>query len=285
MKRSREWELHGPADKDGEKYESSIFEAGGYKWRLCFYPKGNKKRGGEDYISLYLKLAETSTLPSCWEIYARFKFFVFDQLRGQYLTIKEGGESTRRFEETKNEWGLVQMLSLETFEDDSNGYLVDDSCILGAEVFVSKHAGRVECLSFIKKPEDNKFRWEIEKISTLNDYYYDSKNFIVEGSTWKIHIYPKGDTSEANGGVSAFLCWDGGQESDDKVYAEFKFMVKNKLGDNLLERAAKYWFGTSADSWGWPKFIELKDLEGLVEDDRLILEAEIVVTSATKNLP
>ncbi|OMP09155.1 TRAF-like family protein [Corchorus olitorius] len=313
MDRFREWGLIGPADTDeivritrdnrpdhftlkiesysmlckaGENYESSIFEIGGYKWRLCFYPKGNKKRGGEGHISLYLKLVVTSTLPYNWEINATFKFFVYDQLRDNYLIIEERGESTRRFGETKSEWGLAKLLSLEAFKDVSKGYLVDDCCILGAEVFVSKHAGRVECLSFINNPYDNIFTWEIENFSTLDDVFYESKHFIVEGNTWKIGIYPKGFNSEANGGLSALLILvNGGQEYDKKVYAEYKLMVKDKLGDNLLEHAAKYWFSTSEDSLGWPNFIELKDLEGLVEDDRLILEAEIVVTSATKNLP
>ncbi|OMP09141.1 TRAF-like family protein [Corchorus olitorius] len=259
MKRSSMSEFNGPDDQDEivritrdrqpehfllkiesysmlcqtEKYESGIFEAVGHKWRLCFYPKGNAKRGGEGHISLYLKLADTSNLPYGWEIIASFKVFVFDQLRDQYLIIEEHCETTRRFQETKSEWGLAKLLSLETFEDISNGYLVDDCFILGAEVFVSKHAGcRVECVSFINKPTDNFFTCEIENFSTLDKEYYESKHFIVQGTTWKIGIYPKGRTLQAKGGLSAFLYWvhdNGGSASDEKVYAEFKFRQNTGL--------------------------------------------------------
>ncbi|KAI5346079.1 hypothetical protein L3X38_013958 [Prunus dulcis] len=40
-----------------EKYESGVFEAGGYKWKLVFYPNGNKSRNVKEHISLYLVLA------------------------------------------------------------------------------------------------------------------------------------------------------------------------------------------------------------------------------------
>ncbi|KAF3963571.1 hypothetical protein CMV_012060 [Castanea mollissima] len=33
-----------------EKYESGVFEAGGHKWRLSLYPKGNKKMNGTGHI-------------------------------------------------------------------------------------------------------------------------------------------------------------------------------------------------------------------------------------------
>ncbi|OMP09154.1 TRAF-like family protein [Corchorus olitorius] len=209
----------------------------------------------------------------------------------------EGGESTRRFEETKSEWGLAQLLSIETFEDVSNGYLVDDCCILGAEVFVSKHAGRVECVSFINKPDDNIYTWEIEKFSTLNAYYYDSEHFIVQGRTWKIRIFPKGyNTLQAKGGLSVYLHWvhnnnNGGSASDEKVYAEYKFRVKNqKLDKSLQEYTGKAWFSCGPlDNWGLHEFISRDNLKdsskAFVVEDRLILEAEIVVTSTTKSLP
>ncbi|XP_058216708.1 uncharacterized protein LOC131327573 [Rhododendron vialii] len=46
-----------------EKYESDDFEVGGYKWGLCFYPNGNKKRNGDGHISLYLVIRDTDKLP------------------------------------------------------------------------------------------------------------------------------------------------------------------------------------------------------------------------------
>ncbi|OMO52289.1 Integrase, catalytic core [Corchorus capsularis] len=136
---------------------------------LCFYPKGNNKSGGDDHISLYLKIAETSTLPYGWEVLAEFEFFIFDQLRDTYLTIQEA--EVRRFQKTKTEWGITRLLSLDIFKDISYGYLLDDCCVFGVEVVVIKHIGRIECFKLIK-PLNNSFTREIKKFSTLRKEDY-----------------------------------------------------------------------------------------------------------------
>ncbi|EOX96392.1 TRAF-like family protein [Theobroma cacao] len=126
-----------------EKFESGVFEAGGYKWRLLLYPKGNKKSNGGDCISLYLQIAETEKLPPAWEVNVSFRLFVFDQIRDKYLTIEDNG-AVKRFHQMKTEWGFDQLLFLESFNDPSNGYLVDDSCVFGAEVFVTEQTRKLE---------------------------------------------------------------------------------------------------------------------------------------------
>ncbi|XP_016498021.1 ubiquitin C-terminal hydrolase 12-like isoform X1 [Nicotiana tabacum] len=46
-----------------EKYSSPYFEAGGYKWKLVFHPKGNKNKNAEGkHVSIYLMMAEASSL-------------------------------------------------------------------------------------------------------------------------------------------------------------------------------------------------------------------------------
>ncbi|CAH2042942.1 unnamed protein product [Thlaspi arvense] len=77
-------------EEDIEKCESDDFEAGGYKWRLCLYPKGNKERNGNGYISLYLVISDTRNLPHGWEVNAQFRLFVYNHIENKYLTI-EGG--------------------------------------------------------------------------------------------------------------------------------------------------------------------------------------------------
>ncbi|KAA3486081.1 BTB/POZ and MATH domain-containing protein 3 isoform X2 [Gossypium australe] len=59
--------------------------------------------------------------------------------------------SIRRFHQSKTEWGVSRLLSLDISDNVSMGYLVDDSCIFGAEIFVIKHSGKMECLSMVKK--------------------------------------------------------------------------------------------------------------------------------------
>ncbi|KDP35771.1 hypothetical protein JCGZ_10728 [Jatropha curcas] len=77
------------------------------------------------------------------------------------LTIKDeetdGKERIRRFRGTKREWGLDQFVSLDAFYDASNGYLVDDGCIFGAEILVIECTGKSkgECLSIVKEIAKN----------------------------------------------------------------------------------------------------------------------------------
>ncbi|OMP09152.1 TRAF-like family protein [Corchorus olitorius] len=246
------------------------------------------------FLSFAPAIASNIIYSSCfcgWEVLAKFEFFILDQLRGNYLNIKES-ETRRCFQPTKTEWGLAKLLSLEIFNDLSNGYLVDDCCILGAEVYVTKSTGRMECFSLVDTPDRNSYTWDIENFSTLGPSRYESKHFIVQGTTWRIDIYPKG-TSKSRGGLAAFLSWvkNGGQDSDDEVYAVYEFRIKDRLG-NILQGytdTAKHKFCSSSQSFGWPEFISRKDLEdnskNFLVEDRLILEAEIISMSVTKSLP
>ncbi|KHG08693.1 Ubiquitin carboxyl-terminal hydrolase 12 -like protein [Gossypium arboreum] len=46
-----------------------------------------KYNNRNDHISLYLKVADTTSLPFGWEVNAQFSFLELDQLRDKYLTI------------------------------------------------------------------------------------------------------------------------------------------------------------------------------------------------------
>ncbi|XVF73488.1 hypothetical protein PTKIN_Ptkin12aG0205200 [Pterospermum kingtungense] len=210
------------------KYESGVFQAGGYKWNLRFYPKGNSLGTENHHISLFLKLAETESLPCGWEVNAKFKLFVFDQIRKNYLTIQDVDEGIRCFDEKITAWGLSRMLSFETFNDDSNGYLVDDCCIFGVEVFVVKRACKMESFSIVEKPFNHIFTWEIENFSQLDKEFYFSEGFVVEGTVWKLLIYPKGQSYSKGEALSVYLHYNGTAclPRNQKVYANFILRVK-----------------------------------------------------------
>jgi hypothetical protein len=90
----------------------------------------------------------------------------------------------RRFHKLKTEWGFAQLLSHDTLNDSSNGYLLDDTCVFGVEVFVIKGTGRGETLSMINQPQPNYFTWRIDNYTTLKDKVYYSEQFTVEGRRW-----------------------------------------------------------------------------------------------------
>lgn len=86
----------------------------------------------------------------------------------------------RRFHGLKLEWGFDKFIPLEVFNDASNGYLVDDTCVFGAEVFVKeKNLVRGESLSVIKNTStcNYKYAWKIENFSKLEATFFESGVF------------------------------------------------------------------------------------------------------------
>ncbi|KAJ0093127.1 hypothetical protein Patl1_24768 [Pistacia atlantica] len=145
-------QLFSLLSETAEKYESAEFEAGGYKWKLVLHPNGNKSKNVEDHISLYLAMADVTSLPPGWE-------------------------------------------------------LVDDTCELGAEVFVRKErsTGKGECLKMIKDPSGFNHLWKIENLEKLDSDYYDSREFTAAGYKWKMQLYPKGRDSGTGSHLSLYL--------------------------------------------------------------------------------
>ena len=86
----------------------------------------------------------------------------------------------------KLEWGFDQFIPLKIFNDDGNGFLVDDTCVFGAEVFVCKErsSGKGECLRMIKDPIMGKHSFWIDNYSKLGSEYIESNEFIVGSQKW-----------------------------------------------------------------------------------------------------
>lgn len=77
----------------------------------------------------------------------------------------------------KTKWGITQCIDLKSFHDPLNGYLIDDTCIFGAEVFVVKCVSKGECLSMIKEPAACYYLWKITEFSKLINETYESEPF------------------------------------------------------------------------------------------------------------
>ncbi|KAJ6860214.1 MATH domain and coiled-coil domain-containing protein [Populus alba x Populus x berolinensis] len=271
-----------------EQYESREFEASGYKWKLVLYPNGNKSRNGDGYISLYLVIADTTGFPPGWEINVIFNLFVYDQIQDKYLTIGDG--RLRRFCAIKNQWGFPQVLPLNTFNNASNGYLIDDSCVFGAEVFVIKSEGKGEHFSMIKDPSDGTFTWEVEYFSGLTEEFYYSKVYLAGGHKWKLKLFPKGDIKQRGKFLSLFL------ELDDctkyhtgwKLFVEFTLRIKDQVQSQHHEQTIHKWFSASVKNWGLPSFKSLTDIKNpsnnFIVNNTLIVEGVLHRLSVLKHL-
>nr|XP_015867875.1 MATH domain and coiled-coil domain-containing protein At3g58370-like [Ziziphus jujuba var. spinosa] len=268
-----------------EKYDTNVFEVGGYKWRLSFYPNGDKKNNGSGYISLYLVIAETDTYAPGWKVNVDFKFLVYDQREDKYLTVQDDNGAVRRFHAMKKEWGIAQLLPLQTFKNPAFGYLVNDSCVFGVEVLIISYTGNWESISLVKEPNNGAFTWKIENFSKLNELFYYSNVFNVEGINWKLRVYPKGDGKAKDTSFSFYLTlqdW-GSRPMKKAVYAEYNLRVFNQLNDDEhVEKIGSNWFKHET-GWGFRSFMSLRDLrdasKGFIVRDTLIVDIVFLVIS------
>ncbi|CAL5329411.1 unnamed protein product [Camellia sinensis] len=246
-----------------ENLESGVFEAGGYKWKLSLYPNGNKKRNANGHISLYLAIAETKTLPVGWEVNVNFKLFVYDHIRDKYLTVQDAEGGIRRFHWMKTEWGFDELVLLSTLNDASNGYLFEDCCVFGAEVFVIKHSGKGECISMMKDPLKGTYTWKIDKFSKIVNENVLSEEFVVGGHKWMLLLYPKGIGTSKGFYLSVFLHLADSKNlpSKRKLYAEYKLRIKNQINIKHFEsEVLTNWFSSPSQTFGFTNFMSLNDL-------------------------
>ncbi|XP_022146379.1 ubiquitin carboxyl-terminal hydrolase 12-like [Momordica charantia] len=226
---------------DCDRYESRIFNAGGYKWKLAMYPTGDVKRNGShDHISLYLVKAEDDIPTS--EVNVVFTFLVYDSLKDKYLAVQDG--IVRRFHAIKTEWGFEKLISLDTFNDSSNGFLVDDCCAFGVDVVVMK----------------------------------------LEGYRWKLWLYPKGCSNAETGFLSLYLILDSSKEilQGSKVYVEYELALLSQLGAEPEKETYNYWFAGGGPNF--ISLSELKKpLKGYLHNDTLKVEVKINVISTSKS--
>ncbi|XP_052185490.1 uncharacterized protein LOC127797044 [Diospyros lotus] len=265
-----------------EKYSSDKFEAGDYKWRLTIYPSGNKDRGGQGHISIFLTLADTSSLPVGWELHAIFNFFVYDQLRDKYFSLMDN--QLRRFHAMKTEWGEVKFMELQVFGDASNGYLINDACVFGAEVFILKQTRKAECLLTFGKPNVGSYTWTVNRFSTFTLDCYESPRFVAGGHRWRILMYPHGRDDGKGNSVSMFLLVDESSLPTDTrlvVRCIIRMLDQNVSKADPFEFTGDNHFGASNLVWGAPKFMPLAMLsdpnQTYLVGDTCIIEADVTL--------
>lgn len=86
----------------------------------------------------------------------------------------------------KTEWRIPKFIDLVTFKDPSKGYLINDACVFGAEVFVLNATTKGDCLSLIHRPVKGSYTWKFGKFSSANLKLYESQPFGVGNYKWYI---------------------------------------------------------------------------------------------------
>lgn len=267
------------------KYESGVFEAGGYEWSLCLHPQGDPDHEGNDpgFMSLYLSMEEPNKLGDDERIVVDYKFFAFNYEKWTYVIFTEKGKELRAFSKAKTKLGLPNFLTLETFNDPENGYCKDDHCIFGAEVMVSKSKRKMETLTIVKDPPQNTITCEIRQFSTSSKHPQYSKAFKVGGWDWKLKVFRRRNGAEQGKWLSVYLQAQG-LRPRIKMYVEAKLRVLNKTDtNNYKEETVSGWLSDKTCNCGRPKFMPWEDLEkpngGFVNEKELSFEVKILVIS------
>lgn len=255
-----------------EKHESRDFVTGNYKWRLIIYPNGRESKNEGDHISVYLSVAEIDSLPADWEINANLSIFLHNQISNNYLCFRG---KARRFDAKNLKWGFS--ISKRVLTQPSNGYLVDDECAFGAEVFLSKTTQAInECLSL--------HDWKIFDYSKLKGVW-NSRYFLAGGLRWKMKLYPNGNGTGAEGKtVSIYLeCAESKSFAPhEKVKADFCIRIRNNLPHHShYYKSTSHWFTSDKDDWGFAAFMSISDMvdpdKGFIVNDSCYLETQITV--------
>ncbi|XP_039061183.1 ubiquitin carboxyl-terminal hydrolase 12-like isoform X2 [Hibiscus syriacus] len=125
------WTIENFSRLNTKKHYSDIFGVGGYKWRVLIFPKGNNV----DHLSMYLDVADSSTLPYGWSRYAQFSLAVVNQVHNKYSIRKD---TQHQFNARESDWGFTSFMPLSDLYDPSKGYIVNDTVVVEAEVVVRK---------------------------------------------------------------------------------------------------------------------------------------------------
>ncbi|KAL5564635.1 hypothetical protein UlMin_027799 [Ulmus minor] len=245
-----------------DKYESAAFKAGGYEWKLVVYPNGNKSKNVKENISVYLAMAAIESLQIGWEVHAVLRLFLLDQNNNNYMVLQDVVGKERRFHRMKLEWGFDEFIPLKTFNDGTNGFLVDDICVFGAEVFVCKERSREkgECFQMIKNPILIKHTWRVDNFSKLT------------GLGTHVSLYLALESPPPN----------------SKIYVEFTLRCIDQLTADHLYGKATGWFNASNkdQQYGCPTFATVGNFSspdwGLLVKDTCIFEAEVTVHRVSK---
>ncbi|PWZ40553.1 Ubiquitin carboxyl-terminal hydrolase 12 [Zea mays] len=137
------WTIENLSRVSTKKLYSEIFVVGGYKWRILIFPRGNNV----EFLSMYLDVADSGVLPYGWTRYAQFSLSVVNQIHNKFTIRKE---TQHQFSARESDWGFTSFMPLGELYNPSRGYLVNDTCIVEAEVAVCKV---VEYWSYDSKKE------------------------------------------------------------------------------------------------------------------------------------
>ncbi|XP_061363941.1 MATH domain and coiled-coil domain-containing protein At3g58370-like [Gastrolobium bilobum] len=125
------WTIQNFSKLSCEELYSENFFICGHSWRIIIFPKGNDV----DFLSIYLDAGDVSKLPCGWRRFTEFKLALINQVNGKMTITKD---DVHHFNAREVDWGFPYLIPLAELHDSSKGFIVKDTCIIEAEIFVDK---------------------------------------------------------------------------------------------------------------------------------------------------
>ncbi|CAH8390384.1 unnamed protein product [Eruca vesicaria subsp. sativa] len=254
---------------NGDKYESRPFSAGGYNWTFLIYPNVNKPVGSGGYVSLYVKVDNSSFIATQNEVYAWIKFLTYKSTTDTYHELH--ATEAQRFHLFKQEYGMLTFLEIGYYQNPAYGFIFNGGqSVFGVDIVVSKQSATWEDVSY----EEN-----IRNIAS-----YTSDTFSSGGRNWVLKVYPHGVGSATGNSLSLYLL----SASNEKGYVKAKFRVINQTPSNNVEKQVGGWPNAKENGWGVDKLIPLADIKdpskGFLVKDTIRFEVEILAFSRTDSI-
>lgn len=109
------WEIDNWRQKP-KKAHSPVFEAGGHKWRVLFFPFG---QDGNDQCSFYLEYYSEEPIPDDWYCCVQFGLVLYNRNNPRLFSNKT---AQHRFTKAEGDWGFTKFENLRAiFSQEWNG--------------------------------------------------------------------------------------------------------------------------------------------------------------------
>ncbi|KAM7474991.1 hypothetical protein LguiB_022234 [Lonicera macranthoides] len=123
------WKIEKISSIKEELLKSVKFKIGELEWMLIVYPKGNGIYKGES-LSLFLTVANYSTLPPNSRVYAEYKLGILSEVN---RSGSKKLDCTKWFVNSTG-YGYPSFILLSDLNDKSKGYIVNDTLVVEVEI-------------------------------------------------------------------------------------------------------------------------------------------------------
>ncbi|EOA26006.1 hypothetical protein CARUB_v10019402mg [Capsella rubella] len=162
----------------GSEIYSDIFVVGPWQWRLIVYPKGTYKYGRPygDYLSLYICVPDSESLPSGWRRRAKISLTIANQITEELSKMRE---AEYWFNQNNTTCGFESMINYYKF-DLIDGFIVNGQVKIVAEV---------DMLELIDNNGFHVLASEVESVNSLFSKYPGFASKLCPQSTHQRETY------------------------------------------------------------------------------------------------